>query len=100
MSTLATRLTHPTRVIVFIVHIVTIITMIRILHAVHTIITRSAVIISSKAGAATSATPGAFVVSGQSIAARKASTTFVANMWSLACMQFGVAFEIMQPSEA
>jgi len=99
MSTLATWLADPTRVIVIIIHIVTIVTMIGVFHAVHTLVAHSAIIIPSKARAATCATSRTFVVTGQGVSAREASATFVANMWSFACVQLGMAFEVMQSSE-
>jgi len=87
------------RVIIFIIHIVTVVAVISVLHTVHTFVTHSAIVIASKARAATSATPGTFIVSGQSITTRKASAAFVANMWPFACVQLGVTFEIVQPSK-
>jgi len=99
VSTLATRLAHPTRVIIFVIHIVTVVTVIRVLHAIHTLVAHSAIVIPSEARAATCATSRTLVVSGESVTTRKASATFVANMWSFARVQFGVAFEIVQSSE-
>ena len=87
------------RVIIFIIHIVTVVTVISVLHAVHTFVAHSTIVITSKARAATSATPGTFVVSGQGIPARNAYTALIADMWSFACVEFGVAFEIVQPSK-
>ena len=99
VSALATWLAASTRVIVIIIHIVAVVAVISVFHAIHTLITHPAIVIPSKARAATCAASRALIVTCQSVSARKASTTLVANMWSLACVQFGMAFEVVQPSE-
>lgn len=99
VSTLATWLASPTRVILLIIHIVTVIAVVGVFHAVHTLVTHSAIVVPSKARATACATSGAFIVASQSVSAREASATLVANMWSFACVQFGMTLKVVQSSE-
>jgi hypothetical protein len=69
--------------------------------AVHTILTLavSKIIVNAEARAAACTAALALVVPRERISPRKSAATFEASVWTFACMEFRVAFQIMQTAE-
>jgi hypothetical protein len=70
---------------------------------VHRVVATIAIVVAAKAAHAcpsACAPTGTFIVASQGVSSSEFTTTFGADVWSFACVQLGVAFEVVQTAEA